>query len=107
MELHSITQESLNTDDDPLPPGPSLDIEHMMERRPWSMSSSSDDVIDYMQLVARFQRRQTHEDVQTDMIALQNEQRRKYELAHPVVSESIRPTTAAVRIIRKLARLSF
>lgn len=105
--IHGEQDSDSNKDGDPLPVGPSLDIEHMMERRPWGMDASSDDAIEYMDFIARFQDLQSLDDRQTDRLAMINEQRRRYELALLVLTGNTRPTTAALRIIRSLARISF
>lgn len=107
MELPKMSQEEATDFDEPQPTGPSYDIVHMAERRPWGVYTSNDDVIEYMKLIAYIQRQQTSQDMQADMQAMINEQRRRRENVPQASSETIRPITTVIRVIRKLGRISF
>ncbi len=107
MELPKISQEEATDVDEPQPTGPSYNIVHMAERRPWGMYTSNDDVIEYMKLIAYIQRQQAPQDMQADMLAMINEQRCRRESVPQASSETIRPITATIRVIRKLGRISF
>ncbi len=82
MEIRSSVQE--NHDDDTEPPlsGPSLDVAHMMSRRPWSTIESFDDTIEYMELLKLLTSQQSYADMRTDQFVNQEiELRRQLDMA--------------------------